>query len=174
MENNKLLKMCRTAMFAALICVSTIIIQIPSPLGGYINLGDSFIVAASVFLSPLFAFTAGSLGSALADILTGYTIYAPATFIIKGLMALTISFMYKALLKKGGKLSRYAVSLSAVPAEIIMIIGYYLFSALISGGFIAALQTVPGNAVQGLAGIICGSAITFAIKKAGALSAFKQ
>ena len=86
MENNKTKKIVMAAMFAALCCVATMIIKIPSPLKGYLNLGDCIVLLSGFMLSPVYAFLAAGLGSALADLLGGYVAFAPATFIIKALM----------------------------------------------------------------------------------------
>ena len=75
-------------MLAALCCVATMIIKIPSPLKGYLNLGDCVVLLSGWLLGPAYGFAAAGIGSALADIFSGYVIYAPATFIIKGLMAI--------------------------------------------------------------------------------------
>ena len=75
-------------MFAALICVATMIIKLPSPIGGYINVGDGIVLLCGWTLGPMYAFFVAGIGSALADIFAGYILYAPATFVIKGLMAL--------------------------------------------------------------------------------------
>ena len=80
-------KIAITALMAALTCIATIIIKIPSPLKGYLNLGDCMVLISGWILSPVYGFIAAGLGSALADIFSGYVIYAPATFVIKGLMA---------------------------------------------------------------------------------------
>ena len=76
------------SLLAALCCVATMIIKIPSPLKGYLNLGDCVVLLSGWFLSPLYGFLAAGLGSALADVFSGYVTYAPATFVIKGIMAL--------------------------------------------------------------------------------------
>ena len=55
-SKDKLLKICVTAMFAALICVATMLIQIPSPLNGYVNFGDCFILIAAWVLGPVYGF----------------------------------------------------------------------------------------------------------------------
>ena len=71
-----------TALFAALICVSTMIVQIPIPAtGGYANLGDGIILICACLLHPVYAVIAAGLGSVLADLLAGYVAYAPATLI---------------------------------------------------------------------------------------------
>lgn len=162
-NNSKLLKLCFSAMFAALICVATIIIRIPSPLGGYINFGDTFVILAAWILGPVYGFAAGGIGSALADLFAGYAVYVPGTFIIKGLMALAAAFIFDAMSKKEGKISKAAPVFSALIAEIIMIAGYYFYAAVPMGeGFGVALQSVPGNCAQGVLGIV-GSVVIMAV-----------
>ena len=100
--NSKVKKLVIAALIAALACVATIIIKIPSPLKGYINLGDCIVLLAGWILSPAYAFLSAGIGSALADIFSGYVIYAPATFIIKGVMALIAYFGFKILHKNSG------------------------------------------------------------------------
>ena len=77
-------KIVTASMLAALTCVATMIIKIPSPLKGYINLGDASVLLSGWLLSPVYGFFSAGIGSALADIFSGYTVYAPATFLIKG------------------------------------------------------------------------------------------
>ena len=50
----RLLKLVFAAMFAALICVATMVIQIPSPMNGYVNFGDCFILVAAWVLGPVY------------------------------------------------------------------------------------------------------------------------
>ena len=51
-------KLVFAALFAALICVSTISIRIPTPgTGGYIHPGDAAVILAGVFLDPATAFS---------------------------------------------------------------------------------------------------------------------
>ena len=141
------------AMLAALCCVMTMIIRIPSPLKGYINLGDCIVLLSGWLLSPYYAFFAAGIGSALADIFSGYVVYAPATFVIKGVMALVACFAFRRLHeKRGNTLSR---AFGGVFAEIIMILGYYAFEGFLYG-FAAAAVNIPANAVQGAAGILSG------------------
>ena len=61
-------KVVTASMLAALVCVATMIIKIPSPLKGYINLGDCIVLLSGWLLSPLYGFLAAGIGSALADI----------------------------------------------------------------------------------------------------------
>lgn len=142
-----------SSMFAALACVATMLIKIPSPLEGYINLGDCIVLLASWILPPAYAFLAAGLGSALADIFSGYAVYAPATFFIKGLMALVAIGLFSLLSKKLGALPSRIIS--AVAAEIVMISGYYIFEGFMYG-FSASLVNIPANALQGAAGVLIG------------------
>ena len=142
-----------SALIAALACVATMVIQIPSPLKGYINLGDCVVLMAGWMLSPAYAFLAAGLGSALADIFSGYVIYAPVTFIIKGLMAVIAFYGFKLLNKKLNKtLSRI---ISGISAESLMVLGYFIFEGFLYG-FIPSLVNVPANSIQGIAGIVVG------------------
>ena len=150
---SKTKKIVIAALIAALACVATMIIKIPSPLKGYINLGDCIVLTAGWMLSPAYGFLAAGIGSALADVFSGYMIYAPVTFVIKGLMALIAFYGFKLLNKKIPDLLSKIIS--GLIAEIVMIAGYYLFEGFLYG-FGASLVNIPANAVQGVAGLIFG------------------
>lgn len=150
------------AMFAALVCVATMLVKIPSPLKGYINLGDCMVLAAGFMLSPLYGFLAAGLGSALADLFAGYATYAVATFIIKGLMALIVCFGVRWIAKHMKK--TVARILCGILAELVMIGGYFLFEGVLYG-FGASLVNIPANAVQGAAGILLGVLLTTALER---------
>ncbi len=152
-------KIVMTALLAALCCIATMIIKIPSPLKGYLNLGDCVVLLSGWLLTPFMGFLAAGLGSALADIFSGYTLYAPATFVIKGLMTLMAFYIFNSLQSKIRPLS--ARIISAVSAEIIMILGYYIFEGFLYG-FLPSLINMPANIMQGILGLILG---VFLIKK---------
>ena len=145
-------KIVLSALLASLVCVATMIIKIPSPLKGYLNLGDCVVLLSGWLLSPLYGFLTAGIGSALADIFSGYIIYAPATFVIKGLMALAAYYIFK-LLKMISPLK--ARVLSGFIAEIIMIAGYFVFEGFMYG-FGPSAVNIPANAVQAAAGLILG------------------
>ena len=148
-------------MFVALTCVVTMVIKIPSPLKGYLNLGDCVVLLAGWMLSPMYGILAAGLGSGLADLLSGYLIYSPATFVIKGLMALVAFYGYKLLHKKIGSLP--ALVLSGVTAELVMILGYFVFEGFLYG-FVPSLVNIPANGAQGLAGLILGCVLAKAFE----------
>ena len=155
-------KIVMASLLAALCCVATMIIKIPSPLKGYLNLGDCVVLLSGWILSPLYGFLAAGLGSALADVFSGYVTYAPATFIIKGLMALIAYFGFKILQNKIGNLPSRIIS--GIVAEAIMVLGYFVFEGFLYG-FIPSIVNIPANAMQGLAGIILGIIIIKVFEK---------
>lgn len=148
---NKTQKIVLSSLLAALVCVATMLIKVPSPLKGYVNLGDCVVLLSGWVLSPVYAFLTAGVGSALADIFSGYVIYAPATFVIKGLMALICCLAIRTAKKK----SLAMKILSGVIAEIVMVGGYYIFEGFMYG-FVASAVNIPANAVQGAFGIIFG------------------
>ena len=159
-----------SSLFTALVCVATMIIKIPSPLKGYLNLGDGVILLAAWMLPLPYGMIAAGLGSALADIFSGYVIYAPATFVIKALMAAVAYYFYKLSAKKiKNTLSRV---LSGFFAEIVMILGYFLFEGVLYG-FVPSLVNIPANAVQGIAGILIGVILITILEKQKFMQSFK-
>lgn len=146
-------KIAMAAMLAALVCVATMIVKIPSPLKGYLNLGDCVVLLSGWILSPVYGFLAAGIGSALADLFSGYVTYAPATFLIKGIMALIAYFGF-AWFQKGLPALPSRI-ISGVLAEVFMVLGYLLFEGVLYG-FVPSLVNIPANAIQGLAGLILG------------------
>ena len=128
MNDKKIRKLVLAALLAALVCVATMVVQIPSPMQGYVNLGDCFVLLSGWLLGPWYGFAAGGIGSMLADIFLGYAHYAPGTLVIKGVMALVAALMYE-------KMGRTATSRIAggVVSEIIMVLGYFGYASLLLG-----------------------------------------
>jgi len=141
------------SLLASLCCVATMIIKIPSPLKGYLNLGDCIVLLSGWLMPPLYGFFAAGMGSALADVFSGYVMYAPATFVIKGAMALTASYGFKILAKRGAVISGRIIS--GVAAEAVMVLGYFVFEGFLYG-FGPSVVNITANGIQGLAGLILG------------------
>ena len=157
MENKKQKTLVLAGLFAALCCVGTFI-HVPTLVtNGYVNLGDPFVLTSGFVLGPVWGFLAGGIGSMLTDIFLGYPIYAPGTFIIKGLMALVAAVLFKLIYKKTEKPLLSKIS-AAIPAEILMVLGYFLYEAFILGYGLAAAGSIFGNSCQGICGIV-GAAI---------------
>ena len=149
-----------SAVFAAIVCIATMVVKIPLAFG-YVNLGDCFVLLSAFLLPMPYLLFPAAIGSCLADIFSGYAVYAPATFIIKGLMALCAYFIFKSL-KRVKPI--WAYLLSAIVAEIIMVLGYLVFETFLYG-FTVAIVNVPFNSLQGLVGIITAVVSANILKK---------
>ena len=151
MKDMRIRKMVFAALLAALTYVATMVVQIPSPMQGYVNLGDCCVLLSGWMLGPWWGGAAAGIGSMLTDLLNGYAHYAPGTFVIKGCMAIAAALLAKAM---GNKAAGYAVS--GVVAEVIMVAGYFGYAGLLLGKGIGAAASVPGNLVQGAVGLVAG------------------
>lgn len=162
MNDNKIKDMVYISLLAALTCVATFMIQVPSVVtNGYVHLGDGFIFIAVILLGGKRGAFSASIGAALADILGGYAHYAVPTFIIKGIMALIMGYV----IYKMNKESKISWIIGAVLGSIWQIAAYYVVGSLMVGSFISTLMDIPGNAVQSLVGIIVAVLFVMAFKK---------
>ncbi|MBQ9897866.1 MAG: ECF transporter S component [Ruminococcus sp.] len=160
MKNNehiKLRKLTLAALLAAFTCVATFLIQIPTPTKGYVNLGDSLVNISAWLLGPVYGTASAGIGSALADFVTGYVVYAPATLVIKSLLAVASFFTFKALSRKLS--GAHARIIAAAAAELIMAAGYFAYEAVLYGSVTTALLGISANLVQGGMSIAVSSAV---------------
>lgn len=155
-KDDAVLKMVMAGLFAALIYVATTVIRIQTPTNGYLNFGDCFILIAAWTLGPWYGFAAGGIGSALADLLAGYTTYVPGTFLIKGAMALLAAFLYTGSYKTFSKAKLVPLALGAVVAEVWMVFGYFLYESTLLGYSWGAAASIPANCIQGMFGLVAG------------------
>ena len=162
MKHQKLYRLVLAALFAALTFVATNIIHVPIPAtDGYINLGDCVVLLGAFLLGPVYGAAAGGVGSALADILSGYTVFAPGTFVIKALIAVIAAVIMKAL---GGK-TKAASILAGIAGEVWMVLGYFLYESIFLGYGLAAAGSIGGNAIQAVAGVILAAALYAVLSK---------
>lgn len=144
-------------LLVALVTVLTALIHIPIPgTQGYVNPGDAVLIFSGLLLGPLFGAVSGGLGSALADLLLGYTAYVPITLFVKGLEGYFAGLMMKS------RLRRYPL-LIALLCGLWMALGYYLFEILLYGAT-AALASVPANLGQGAFGALLGTLLYSRLK----------
>jgi len=134
--------------FIVLVMVSTLLIRVPVPAGGYFNLGDALIVFIALVGGSASGALAGGLGSALADLI-GFPIFAPITLVAKGLLG------FVAGLGKG----RNIVLSITLPffGELIMVAIYFCGTWLLpSLGKAAAVADLVPNLIQGFSGVLGG------------------
>ena len=163
MTGKNIRKLVLAALLAALTAVATMIIRIPTPTQGYIHLGDGMVLICGILLGP----GLGALAAGMA--------WVPGTFAIKALTALLGGWLYHRMAGKGmNTITR--VILCGIPAEIIMVLGYFVYEVgmeVVMGSSMGAAAAavvlgVPMNIVQGIAGIIVGAVLLPVLSHASA------
>ena len=158
-----------TGLFAALSCAATMAVQIPTPTGGYVNLGDTVVILGAYLLGPVFGALAGGVGPAMADLLSGYAVYVPATLVIKAVMGLLAGWLYRVSRGRG-------MALCAVAAEAVMVAGYWLFDGFLActagGGALSiclagSAAGIPANLIQAAVGITASTLLAAALRRSG-------
>ena len=145
------------AMFIALTTVATMLIQIPIPATkGYINIGDTILICAGLLLGKTAGGVVGSIGSALADLLSGYGYYAPITFVVKGIEGFLAGYL---------KEKNINFVVCGLIAGLVMALGYFIAEGTILYNFEAAAASLPANIMQGIGGSILASVLYKAIEK---------
>lgn len=168
MSHENLRSLVRAALFAALCTVLTLVIQVPSPMQGYVNLGDCGVLLSAWVLGPLYGGGAAGVGSMLADLLSGYAHYAPGTFVIKLAMAAAAGGLFRVLYWGSGS-SLPAQLASGIAAEGIMVAGYFGYACLLLGKGLGAAASVPGNVVQGIFGLAAAVSLFALLRRSRAL-----
>lgn len=150
-------------LFIALIAVGTLAIRIPVPAtNGYIHLGDSMIYLISILFGPYIGMIASGLGSAMADILGGYSHWALPTLIIKGLEGLIIGYLTVRDSKRPISIRNTA---GLLIGGIWMVFGYYLGGVALRGGWVIPLDSIPWNIIQALGGAVLALPVIYALGK---------
>ena len=160
--NEKLRSIVMASLLAAITTVATMIIKVPTfGTNGYVNIGDAIVLISAWLLGNPYGAVAAGIGSGLADLLSGYPMYIPGTTVIKFAMALACAGLYSVLKEK---LPRPVVFIiSGVVAEVIMIVGYFLYEALFLGYGLVAAASIISNAVQGITCLVLGNVLIHAL-----------
>lgn len=165
-----------TALMIAIITVSIMFIKFPIPLTqGYVHLGDAMIFIAVLVLGWKNGAIAAAAGAALGDILGGFAMWAPWTFVIKGVMAIILGLMIGYALKKKwvmiGKMPLGAI-LGMIVSGIVMVIGYFFAEGIMYHNWAVAALGIPWNIGQFVVGLIVAWVITVALLKTPARKFF--
>ncbi len=159
-----------TGLFSALTIALTIIIQIPVPAtSGYINIGDAAVMLSGLLFGPVVGGVAGGLGSALADIISGYAFYSPWTFIIKGLEGFLAG-----LISRRDRFTYLDLIACFIVAGPWMITGYFMVESLLFSIAAAAVE-LPLNVVQFTVGGLIAIPVSIGARKVtGQLNTIKD
>lgn len=158
-ENDKLIRTVHAGLFAALTALLTASLHIPVG-NGYVHCGDAVIFLAASLLPLPYAVGAGAVGGLLADLIAGYPAYAPASCIIKGLLALCFSLIC------GGSASRKRCIFALLCCGVISVAGYWLTAVVLYGNWRAQLAAaVPGDCVQAAASSVVYAVIRASLRR---------
>ena len=148
MNGKKIRQLTMGGLLGALVALLTAYVSVPIA-GGYFHPGDAMIALAGYLLGP-FAAVPAAIGSALADLLAGYTIYAPFTLVIKGVLGLVAGYGCG-----GGKTGARA-ALMMLLGGVVIVGGYFITDALLYSTA-TALISLPWNVLQALVFIVSGA-----------------
>lgn len=155
------------ALSIALVCISTMAIQIPIPLG-YMHLGNVCILLTSSLFGPTTGLLAGGIGSAMADLLTGYTQWVLPTLVIKSIMGFVIGYLAWGGEKKL-RMGALRTLLATVAGVVVMVFGYTAAGAIMNGSVYTGLLQVPGLTLEGVIGAVIFYALGFILERAHVL-----
>ncbi len=168
-------KIAVTSLLIAVVAVATLAVRIPIVgTRGYFNLGDSAIFISALLFGPLAGAAAGGVGSALADLLSGYTVYAPFTLVIKGIEGFLVGRIFSAF---GTDLRRGRGVLAAAFAVLLggawMMTGY-LIAERFMVGWPAALSELPWNFFQAIFGLAISLPVSVGLDRAEVKSIWER
>ncbi len=148
MKMRKLNKIIFASLFAALICLFNAVLHIPAPGGnGFLNIGDAFLINGVLFSGP-YGIISAIIGGVLSDLILGYTVYIPATAVLKGIGALTVFL----LCRNNKKI--WVMIISALIGEAIITAGYFLYEYFAMGLTEGAILNIPFNIIQSVASLV--------------------
>jgi len=158
----KTIEIAASGVMAALVCVATYFLIVPIPATqGYFNVGDAMIMVAALTFGPIVGAIAGGVGASLADVLAGYSYFAPYTLIIKGIEGALAGL----ILTKIKRQSFLKIPLAWMVGGLEMVSGYLLVEYFIFGYGSAAFVEIPFNLVQMLVAGIVGIPISLTLKR---------
>jgi len=158
--------MVETALLTALVFVATAFINIRLPIaasGGLVHLGTAMLVIASVVFGKEKGAIAGAVGMAIFDLSSGWALWAPFTFVIRGVMGYLLGAISYSNNKNGDNniINIFAVIISGIW----MIGGYYLTEVILYGNWFSPVASIPGDITQIVMALIIGIPMAKILKK---------
>ena len=161
----KVRRLTLTGVFSALIFVFTAYLHVPTG-AGYTHAGDGLIYLAASILPFQYAAAAGAIGGGLADGLSGFVIWIPATILIKMITAFFFS-------NRGKTIITVRNILAVIPSLAVCVVGYSVYEGTVmargfsAGAMAAAFAQTPAYLVQVGASTALYIAAGLALDKAG-------
>jgi uncharacterized membrane protein len=157
-----------TAVMSAVVYVLTRMVQIPTSAQGYVHLGDAAIFFASFAFGPWVGGIAGALGTALADLTTGFPQWAPFSFAVHGLEGVVVGLVVYTASRsasRSGQVEWYRLLVAVGLGSLVVVVGYFIAGTILEGVALA-LTEIPANIVQALSGGLIGTPLFVAVRRA--------
>ncbi|MFJ7647782.1 ECF transporter S component [Lysinibacillus sp. NPDC097279] len=155
-----------SAMLIALVFVATLTLNIKLPIkanGGLVHLGTGMLFTASILFGPKKGAIAGAIGMGLFDVVSGWMLWAPITFVARGLQGYIVG---KIAWSNGRNGHSIAFNLFAMIISVpFMIAVYYVGEAILYANWVAPLTSIPGDLVQNILGMIVAIPVCILLKK---------
>lgn len=155
-----------TAMCIALVFVATLFLNIRLPIsvnGGLVHLGTAMLFITTLLFGPKKGMIIGAVGMGLFDLFSGWTMWAPFTFVTRGLQAWIVGTIAYSAYRNANSIPFNVMGiLVSVP---VMLAGYYLCEGIIFGNWIAPATSIPGNLLQNAVGLVIAIPVVAALKK---------
>lgn len=156
----------QTSLLVALVFIATRFINIRLPLaltGGLVHLGNTMLFISAIVFGKKKGAISGAFGMALFDLLSEWAIWAPFTFIVRGVMGYIIGSIAWSKNRKGKNI---IVNIGGILISgIWMIFGYYITEIILYGSHAKAILSIPGNITQIIIGLIIGVPVAKVVRK---------
>ncbi|ENY8960997.1 ECF transporter S component [Clostridioides difficile] len=158
--------MVETSLLIALVFIATKFINIRLPIsinGGLVHLGTAMLFISAIVFGSKKGALSGAIGMSLFDLISGWTLWAPFTFIVRGVMGYLLG---KIAWVNGNNGNNFLINVIGIcVSSIWMLFGYYITEVILYGNFIVPLTSIPGNLMQVLIGLIIALPISKVLKK---------
>ena len=163
---NRTFNLVLSAMLITLVFVSTLFLNIKLPIaanGGLVHLGSAMLFVIAILFGPKKGAIAGAFGMGLFDLVSGWTLWAPFTFLTRGLQGYIIG---KIAWSKGRQGQSTALNITAILVSLpFMLAGYYICERVLYNSWIIPFASIPGNLVQNGVGLVIAIPVAIALKK---------
>ena len=155
-----------TAMLVSLVFVATLFLNIRLPIaanGGLVHLGTAMLFITSILFGPKKGALAGALGMGLFDLFSGWTLWAPFTFVARGLQGYIVGKIAWSGGRHGNSFTfNVLATICSIP---VMLVVYYICEGILFSNWLVPLASIPGNLVQNVVGICVAIPLCAFLKK---------
>ena len=154
-----------TSLLIALVFVATkcINFQFGGP-GGLVHLGNTMFFVSSIVFGKKKGAISGAVGMGLFDLTSPYAIWAPFTFVIRGVMGYIVGSIAWSKGRRGNNVSVNIIAI--LLSSVWMIAGYYISEVILYSNWITPISSIPGNITQLVVGLVIGIPTAKVLKRA--------